>query len=139
MKTDDTLATLDRAGLLRVVKGLVAAGKIHPQVVAQQVRRAQRVEDLRAELARLEGNGALAADEAPVRQFGGTPPKRQMTPAMRQARVKQGAYLGRLRKLQFAGLNADRKQVRSIQKRDGTDAAIAMADKIIAKKIEARA
>lgn len=127
----DTLETLDRAGLLHVVRGLVATGKVAPAVVAKQVRNAERVAALRRELARLEGrspdeNGT--APSVPAGHFGGTPPKEDMTAKMRESRERQGRYLGRLRKLTNAGMMAEYKRVRAVQADKGTEAAIKVAD-----------
>lgn len=128
----DTLETLDRAGLLHVVRGLVATGKLAPAVVAKQVRNAERVTALRRELARLEGRSPDEKDTAasvPAGHFGGTPPKDEMTPKMRAARVAQGQYLGRLRKL--ADRPKDYERIQAVAKEKGSKAAIKAADAVL--------
>jgi hypothetical protein len=138
MARQANFSALTHDDLLYALKDLIGRKRVTPIEIRGAAQRGRRIAALEAELARLRGavaprrpgrppRAASAAPAAPA--VAGAKPKRHITntPALKAARIWQGRYLGRLRKLS----PRDRSKVKAFAKENGVPAAVKLADRML--------
>jgi len=123
-------SNLSDADLRTAVRDLVARGRVTADEVRGAAERARRITELEAELTRLKGTGRASRGRSRKAQPA-TNPTRKITnsPALKAARVMQGRYMGRLRKL----APRERRRVKAVAKKQSVAAAVKFADKLLAR------
>ena len=122
-------SNLSDADVRTALRDLVARGRVKADEVRSAATRARRITELEAELTRLKGMGGAPGRRSRKAQPAAKP-KRKITntPALKAARVMQGRYMGRLRKL----APRDRKRAKAVAKKQSVAAAVKFADKLLA-------
>lgn len=122
-------SNLSHEDLLLALQELVRKKRVSPLEIRSTAERARRIAALETELKKLR-SGEAAPARGPGRPVGsGSKPKRHITnsPALKAARIWQGKYLGRLRKLSAK----DKARVKAVAKSEGVPAAVKLADRIL--------
>jgi len=134
------LSGIPATDLLYAVSQLIAAGKTTAAEIQRLAQhRSARVAAIQDELKALRAGQAVGGvprrgpgrpGGQPGREKAPAKPKRKltMTPKAKAARVLQGRYIGRLRKLK----GADRAEVKAVAKEKGVAEAVKTADRLLA-------